>query len=120
MSDLPPSSQQFPKELRLRRQRDFDRVYRQGKVLSNATLVIHTAPNELAYSRLGLSISRKVGSAVVRNRWKRLIREAFRCNRSQLPSGFDFLVRPRKGAVCNYAAIVQALIALAKRGERSI
>ena len=61
-------------------------------------LVVQGCRNGLAYARLGLSISRRVGNAVLRNRWKRIIREVFRTRRSELPGGLDLVVRPRRGA----------------------
>ncbi len=54
-------------------------------------------PNDLSYSRLGLSVSRKVGNAVKRNRVKRLIRELFRKNKDKFPKGYDIVFIPRKG-----------------------
>ncbi len=54
--------------------------------------------NDLPHSRLGLSVSRKVGNAVVRNRWKRLIREAFRLSGARVATGIDLVAIPRPGA----------------------
>jgi ribonuclease P protein component len=104
--------QGFSRLFRVRRQADFDRAYRRSTVAADDVLVIHGSPNDLAHSRLGLSISRKVGNAIVRNRWKRLIRECFRQQRTQLPVGYDFVVRPRRGAVADYHAIGQSLLRL--------
>lgn len=109
------SDQSFPKQLRLRTSAEFERVYAAECYAADGVLVINATTNDLGHSRLGLSISRKVGNAVVRNRWKRLIREAFRLQRSALPSGIDFVVRPKRGAVPEFVAIKESLRKLAAR-----
>ena len=72
-------------------------------------------PSGLGYPRLGLSVSRKVGGAVVRNRWKRSIREAFRQSRARLPDGVDLVVIPRPGAKPELAGLMESLVRLAAR-----
>lgn len=109
------SNQRFPREARVRRQADFDRVYGGRAYAADDVLVVNGVQNGLDHSRLGLSVSRKVGNAVVRNRWKRLIREAFRKLRMELPVGFDFVVRPRRGAVARYEHVRRSLPGLTKR-----
>jgi ribonuclease P protein component len=107
------SDQRFGKALRIRRPADFDKVYRSPVYAVDRVLVVRGCRNELAYSRLGISVSRKVGNAVFRNRWKRLIREAFRLCKQQLPDGLDLVVRPRKGADPELQAILRSLLRLA-------
>ncbi|HUE74755.1 MAG TPA: ribonuclease P protein component [Pirellulaceae bacterium] len=114
------SDQRFPKELRIRRQADFDRVYKARAYAADDVLVVNGCANGLDVPRLGLSVSRKVGSAVERNAWKRRIREAFRLARTTLPVGVDLVVRPQKGAACNFEAISRSLPALASRIARKL
>jgi ribonuclease P protein component len=109
------SDQRFPRRLRLRRPAEFDRVFLGEIYAADGMLVVNGSQNDLGYSRLGISISRKTGNAVVRNRWKRLFREAFRRQREELPAGFDFVVRPRKGAQPEYRSVCMSLQALTRR-----
>ena len=104
----------FRKQDRLLDQCDFDRVFDEGQYASDPWLVVKGVRNGLEQTRLGLSVSRRVGNAVVRNRWKRLIREAFRLQRDQLPVGLDLVVRPRKGASPNFIDIRKALVRLTR------
>ena len=94
-------SQTFPKTARLLKAVDFQRVYEGRAFAADDTLVVKAVPNEIGELRLGLAVSRKVGNAVVRNRWKRRIREAFRQQRSDFSIGMDIVVRPKRGATCD-------------------
>lgn len=114
------SDQTFSRNARLRKQAEFDRVFQGKAYAADDVLVVNGVRNRCDQSRLGLSVSRKVGNAVVRNRWKRLIREAFRTQRDQLPVGFDFVVRPRRGAVPNFEQVRASLPSLARRIERRV
>ncbi len=107
--------QRAGRAFRIRSQVDFDRVFQTGVVAVDNVLVVHGVPNRRNPTRLGLSVSRKVGSATRRNRWKRLIREAFRRSRPALPAGYDLVVRPRRGATPDYHAIARSLPRLANR-----
>jgi len=82
----------FPPTMRLKRRRDFGRVYREGEVWRGASFSLHVLA-EAGEKRLGIVISRKWGNAVARNRMKRLLREAFRRCAVSLPDA-AVIVRP--------------------------
>jgi ribonuclease P protein component len=88
-----------PNRGRLSRSAEFERVYRQGRSTANRHLVLYTFPNHSAERpRLGLSVSRKVGGAVERNRVKRMLREAFARVEPELRSDQDVVVVARPSA----------------------
>jgi len=83
---------------RLTRSGDFDRVYRDGSSRANRHLVVYSFPTEPGSDpRLGISVSRKVGKAVTRNKVKRSLREAFWALAERLPAGHDFVIVARPG-----------------------
>jgi ribonuclease P protein component len=90
---------QSGKRTRLTRSAEFERVYRHGRSTANRHLVLYSFPNESSREpRLGLSVSRKVGGAVQRNRLKRLLREAFTHVQPDLHPGHDLVVVARPPA----------------------
>ncbi len=108
-------SHRFTRPMRLRRSSEFQSVFQARQSVADGTLIVYARKNSLDTSRLGLSVSRKIGNAVVRNRWKRLIRESFRQSRSQLPVGFDYVVIPRRGVRPDAALVRASFPAVAKR-----
>jgi ribonuclease P protein component len=100
---------------RLRRQADFQRVYERRCTASDAWLLVFACPNELPYSRLGLSVARKWGKAHDRNRVRRLYREAFRLTKDQLPTGLDFILIPRQTENLTLDQLMESLPHLARQ-----
>lgn len=136
----------FPPKTRIKSRLDFDRAFREGIVVADDVLVLHVTYRKLhevgitkdeadtSYAeplrrgspptlsdqaRLGLSISKRVGNAPTRNRWKRLIREVFRKNRHSFPP-IDIVARPKKGATADYKAIWVSLPILVSRALRKL
>ncbi len=116
----PTARLQFRPEQRLRRGADFQRVYRRKRSVADDLLIVYGCESELGHARLGLSVSRKVGNAVVRNRWKRLIREAFRLSQARLPEHLDLIVLPRPNATPTLEPIRRSLVDATKRLVRKL
>lgn len=111
----------FPQHVRLKTPAQFKAVYDRKRSVSDGVLVVYAAANGLPHPRVGLSVSRKVGNAVVRNRWKRLLREVFRLNRHTLPPGLDFILIPRSGQTePTLEAITASLVKLAADAARRV
>lgn len=85
---------------RLRENRDFRRVFQRGQSFATSRLVLYSFPNRLSHYRVGFSVSKKMGNAVVRNRLKRVLRACFYQLEKDLSSvSADFVIICRKPAV---------------------
>jgi ribonuclease P protein component len=108
------AANRFSNQLRLLRASDFERVFNARQSTSDTWLLLYGAANDLEHPRLGLTVSRRVGGAVVRNRWKRLLREAFRLSQDELPV-MDMVCIVRGQWPPTLGQIRESLIALSSR-----
>jgi ribonuclease P protein component len=101
---------------RLRRAREFTAVYQRGRAWSNQLLAVRVLPNDLPHGRYGFAVGKRVGTAVVRNKVKRRLREAVR---ALAPAGgWDVVVIARpEAAGADYAALRAALASLLRRAQ---
>ncbi len=110
----------FPPSLRVLRGAEFDALLREGGSAADGLLVVHVLHRGSGPPRLGLAVGRDIGDAVRRNRVRRLLREAFRLRREDLPAGHDILARARAGdgATRSLEEFQRSLVALAERAVR--
>jgi ribonuclease P protein component len=113
-------SADFPPGRRLKRQDDFAAVFDRGQVAADEVLVVHAIRVHEPMTKIGLSVSKKVGNSPQRNRWKRLLRESFRLNVVQLPTHLWLVVRPRRGATPDFQAIQSSLLRLTQKLARRL
>ena len=90
-------SQTFGRDERIRKRQDYLRIYQDGVRSYSAHFTIITCGNPAGVRRLGMTVSKKAGNAVQRNRIKRLLREFFRLNKSRLPAAQDIVIIAKKG-----------------------
>ena len=99
----------------LKKNKDFQNVYRNGRSYANKYLVMYVLENNTDRNRLGISASRKVGNSVVRHRLARLVRESYRLHENIFNSGLDIVVVARRNAASvGYREIESALLHLSK------
>jgi ribonuclease P protein component len=110
----------FGKHEHLRRPADFRRVYDRRRSVSDNCLIVYACENDLPHLRLGLSVSRKMGGAVQRNRLRRLYREAFRLTRHDMPVGFDLILIPRRPEPPTLTDLMQSLPRLVRQLARKL
>jgi ribonuclease P protein component len=109
----------FPKQSRLLRASEFKRVFDARNSASDAWIVLYGAASESGRPRMGLTVSRRVGNAVVRNRWKRLLREAFRTTPGGLPP-LDLVCVVRAQSPPPLGQMRESLLALSVRLQRRL
>lgn len=99
----------------LKKNMDFQNVYRNGKSYANRFLVVYILENHTERNRLGISVSKKVGNSVIRHHLTRLIRESYRLHEDMFDSGLDIVVIARATARNNsYHEIESALMHLGR------
>ncbi len=104
----------------LRRPSDFKRVFERRRSAADGKLIVYVCENGLAHSRLGLSVSKKNGDAVHRNRMRRLYREAFRLTRREMPTGLDLVLVPRRPDQPKLEELTRALPRLVRQAVRKL
>lgn len=100
----------------IKENREFSYLYRRGKFYSSDCLIIYIRKNRFPFSRLGITVSKKVGKAVVRNRVRRRIKESYREIEGRIPASYDFVIVARNSAAeADYKKILSALKYLMKK-----
>ena len=105
----------FHKSQHIRAKADFERVYAAKINAADGNLLIFADRNGQPRTRIGLSVSKKHGGAVVRNRLKRLLREAFRLQQHQIPSGLDLILIPLAANRASLESYQDGLIKITRR-----
>lgn len=110
----------FTKSQKLRRPVEFKRVYDGGAKAGDDRLLVFALRNDDRVTRVGLSVSKKHGSAVKRNRIKRLLREAFRLGQHDLPAGLDLVLVPRPDAGATLDEFQRSLAGCVRRAVKRL
>lgn len=112
-------SERFPRRLRICGSSDYRAIYGDGQKIQSHRFVLFVRRNDLGHPRLGITVSRKVGKAVVRNRIKRLFREVFRRAQSEVPDSVDVVVNARQGcAGACYDSLRDEFLAAVRKAGR--
>ncbi|MFG0335845.1 MAG: ribonuclease P protein component [Maioricimonas sp. JB049] len=110
----------FPKFRHLRKAGEFQRVYGLRQRAGDSHLLIFAAANGHPYTRIGLSVSKKHGNAVRRQRVKRLLREAFRLSQHEIPGGLDLILIPRQDSGAGLEEYKASLLRLSRKLARRL
>ncbi|MCO6439152.1 MAG: ribonuclease P protein component [Phycisphaerae bacterium] len=108
----------WPKEQRLRKRAEFDRVYSARNSARQGELLVYVVANDLPFNRVGLSVGRRVGPAVRRNAVRRRLREAFRRNKQAFEMGWDIVVVALADTRATPDELVPRLVKLVVRASK--
>lgn len=105
----------FSREQRLRKSIDFQHVYDHGARAGDGHLLVFVSANGTKTTRLGVSVSRKHGGAVIRNRKRRRLKEAYRLLQNELPAGLDVVIVPRQRLDSRQSDYSKSLVRLLRK-----
>ncbi|MDP5276079.1 ribonuclease P protein component [Chengkuizengella axinellae] len=105
-------------KFRLKKREDFNFIYRYGKSTANHQFVVYYKQNSIHHFRLGISVSKKTGNAVVRNRMRRVIKEIARHHEDKIKGGYDLIIIVRKPAVImDYHQIEKSILHVLRKAS---
>lgn len=110
----------FRKHEHLLKPAQFQTVYDRRRSVSDSAMILYACENGLSYTRVGLSVSKKYGGAVQRNRLRRLYREAFRLCKEHLPTGLDLVLIPRTQQEPTLEDVRKSLVKLIKQAHKKL
>ena len=111
-------------DCRLKKTAEYERVFSARMSVSDVDLIVYGCPNAIGHRRVGLKVGKKLGGAVVRSRYKCVLRAAFRLSRDHLPEGYDYVLIPRRERIPSTLAYQRSLMHLGEKlrlllGKRS-
>ena len=94
---MPPKQFGLSRDEKIGKRAEFDKVFREGGRIVDGVIYARYVPNALAVTRVGIAVPSRVGKAAKRNRVRRLLREAFRLHKHEMPPGVDLILLPAHG-----------------------